>query len=371
MRVVRTGFSLACIALACLALAEVLVRAWAMFNPRFAGIMQMQDPALVKIEPHGQLGYRPRPNAVFPYRNGTAARQNALAFRGPVVARVKAPGTRRVVILGGSSAHGWGVDNDDTIDARLRLLLAERLPGVRVEVINLAFDGYDSYQDYERLRSDGIPLQPDIVVVHSGINDVRNARFQHLIDRDPRTMLWSGELARLREEAVRGGPTLVARAKGHLYVLRLVAHVRQDLRRRRDPTDLMHPGDSAVFTPNLQAADYFERNLERVLGLRDTVSFTTILSVPPSSLHARYAPGDRSVQSYWVNDAATTQMLRDTLATRMARVAAARDRPKRRVLFVVPAVPAEGFQDDCHLTPEGNQAVAAALADSIVPLLGS
>lgn len=369
--VLRRGAGLLMASLLAAAVAEVAVRLVVPLSPRLSPIMHMQDPAQVKIEPHGEQGYRPRPNATFSYRNGAVAHQNALGWRGPLVDVPKPRDVRRVIILGGSSAHGWGVNDDETIDAYLREILENQLPAQRIEVISLAFDGYDSYQDYERLQTDGLRLAPDVVVVHSGINDVRNARFGDLQDRDPRTMLWLGELTRLRNEQVRGGPTLVSRAKHYSYLLRLVAHVRQELRRRKNPADLMHPADGVQFVPNLEAVDYFERNVKRMLALRSQVPFATVLSVPPSSLRSRYAPEDRSAQSYWINDAATTQALRDSLASRMQRIAARADTPAQRVFFLAAEVPAADFLDDCHLAPAGNRAVAAALAAVLIPLLAS
>ena len=74
----------------------------------------------------------------------------------------------------------------------MRDLLRTEYPGIRFDVVNLALDGYDSYQLLERLKSDGLGLSPDLVIVNSGINDVRNARFRFVnnkelydIDNDP------------------------------------------------------------------------------------------------------------------------------------------------------------------------------------------
>ncbi len=358
---------LAAVFLISLLVGEIAVRTATAFSPRLASIMHMQDPRVVKIEPHGEEGYRPRPNVEFRYRNGAVAHENARGFRGPVVATEKPAGTTRIVLLGGSTAHGWGVNDDQTIAAYLGEALAQHDSARHYEVISLAFDGYDSWQDYERLRSDGLPLQPDIVVMHSGINDVRNARFQNLVDRDPRTMLWAGELARLREEAARGGPAPMARAKQMSYLLRLAAHVRQEARRQADPSDLMHPGDRVTLTPNLQAADYFERNARRVVDLATQRGIAVFLSTPPSALSLKYAPDARSVQSYWINDAATTQALRDSLDQRFGRIAAAAA-PTPVVRHLRYELPASGYQDDCHLTPEGNRAVAEAMASAIMAL---
>lgn len=349
--------------------AEVAVRAATAFSPRLATIMHMQDPMSVKIEPHGEDGYRPRPGVEFRYRNGAVAHENALGYRGPSVTPEKPAGTRRIIVLGGSTAHGWGVNDDQTIAAFLGKALTRRDSSRRYEVVSLAFDGYDSWQDYERFRTDGLPLRPDVVVMHSGINDVRNARFPALRDRDPRTMLWSGELARLRQEARQGGPSPWSRAKHLSYTLRLAAHLRQEARRRSDPSDLMHPGDRVTtIQPNFQAVDYFERNARRVVALAAEHGIAVLLSTPPSALRIKYAPDARSAQSYWINDAQTTQALRDSLDHRFARIASEAPASGPGVAHVHFELSPADYLDDCHLTPEGNRAVAEAMADAILAL---
>lgn len=175
---------------AVLVVAETGLRVWGWINPGFAANLRYYDLLGIQIEPMGRDGFRQRPNAAFHYPGGAVITANAQGFRGPVVAVPKPPGTLRVVLVGGSATYGWGVNDDHTIDTYLRQRLANRFPASRVEVVNLAFDGYDSYQISERVRVDGVRFQPDIIIVNAGINDVRNARFPDLRDDpDPRTIL--------------------------------------------------------------------------------------------------------------------------------------------------------------------------------------
>src|SRR5690242_3314109 len=81
------------------------------------------DPFKVKVEPDGLYGYRPRPFSVFPYGvndtdTATALKQaheNAAGYRGPLVAVPKPAGTVRVILLGESTTHGFGVSDSETI----------------------------------------------------------------------------------------------------------------------------------------------------------------------------------------------------------------------------------------------------------------
>ena len=70
--------------------------------------------------------------------------------------------------------------DSQTIDAYMRRAFQERVSDLRVEVVNLAFDGYDSRQDLERLKIDGMRLEPDLIIVNNGINDVRSAQFENV-----------------------------------------------------------------------------------------------------------------------------------------------------------------------------------------------
>jgi lysophospholipase L1-like esterase len=348
-------------------LAEGTLRLAGALIPSLAGEFRGFDPMAILIEPHGEFGYRQRPNRVFKYGNGTAATSNAMGYRGPVVSIPKPPGVFRIILLGGSTSHGWGVNDDQTIDAHMRQQLAVTYPGRRFEVVNLGFDGYDSYQDFERLRSDGLRLQPDLVIVNSGINDVRNAWFTQLRDRDPRTFLWLADIARLRTEARRGGPTLWTRIKHWFYVARVPSFVRTRLYQRRNWSHPTPETQGTRFMPTLEAADYFERNLERIASITAARGIAVLFSTPPSALRLPGTSHDTSGRTYWLTDAPMTQRYRDELDRRMRSVAADLSAHGKRVSYVDHAIDSSMFLDDCHLTDDGNRRVAADFVAGLAP----
>jgi lysophospholipase L1-like esterase len=340
---------------------EISVRVYASFHEHARRVLLHSDPLAVLISAHGELGYRPRPHSVFRYGNGTFATTNSMGYRGPVVRTPKPSGTFRIILLGESTTHGWGVMDDETIDAYLRSLLRERYPDRSVDVINLAFDGYDSRQLVERQRSDGMRLEPDLIIVNAGINDVRNARFKDLADPDPRTLIWEGVLQRLRKEQARGGPTIWTRIKHYSYLARLPTIARQYLTASHTPHEQV--------TPNLEAADIFERNLKRIATLASQANIPVVFSTPPSSLSFRYAANATSTIDYWVVDAATTQHLRDELARRMQRAVANERSGRHQVAYIPHRLSAEMFLDDAHLTSSGNRQMALDFVDAIAPYI--
>src|SRR5262245_266246 len=66
---------------------------------------------------------------------------NIWGYRGPI-ARAKQPGERRVVMLGGSAAFGYGVSWAEAIPAQLQTKIGA---GLRVSVVNLAYNNEGAY----------------------------------------------------------------------------------------------------------------------------------------------------------------------------------------------------------------------------------
>lgn len=345
--------------------AELIVRAYTVVG---GGLGQRlarfnSAPSAMPIELYGQYGFRQKPNETFHYGNGTRASSNDMGYRGPVLSRAKPEGTFRIVLLGGSATHGFGVNDDQTIDAHLRRILPQRYPGARFEVANLAYDGYDSYQVYLRMQSDGVRLSPDLVIVNSGVNDVRNALFADLQYPDRRTLGWAQVLSSMEAEQ-QYGLSLWTVAKRRSYLIRLPSFARQLAFERRQLS-----AQKALVKPSPLAIDYFEKNIRATAALTRQVGAGLILSTPASALSTRYESRETSNRSYWIVDAATTEAYRQSLARRMREVAAELRQGGERVRYVSHDLPPGMFLDDCHLTDAGNRAVAATFADSARPFI--
>jgi hypothetical protein len=98
---------------------------------------------------------------------------NSLGFRGEEVAREKDPDVFRVIVVGGSTAFGYGATNDAaTWSHRLqeKLNTCASMPG-RVEVINAAVIGYGVAQEFLALYTELLDLAPDLVIAFDGYND--------------------------------------------------------------------------------------------------------------------------------------------------------------------------------------------------------
>jgi len=240
-------------------------------------------------------------------------------------------------------------------------MLQERFTDRPIDVVNLAFDAYDAYQVYERLVSDGTPLQPDVIIVNTGINDVRNAKITNLIDRDPRTLIWEGTLSRLRSEDA-GGPSGWTRLKHYSYVLRLPGFIRAQTRRRGAARTARQRA------PNPEAITRFMVNAGRIDSVAAAHGIPVLYSSPPSALKW-FDPRMRYSVSYWLANAGMTKAYRDSMARRLAAFAEDRAAKGAPVMYVTHALDSALFLDDVHLTSAGNYQIALDFAEPIYLLL--
>lgn len=131
-------------------------------------------PQAAKYAPHHYLCYTLQPG----YSKG-GTRHNSLGFRGPEIAIPKPAGRFRIVALGGSTTYTEFVENDaDSFPARLESALRRRMASDRFEVVNAGCPGYNSWESLATLQYRALELEPDLVILYDGVNDV-HARLVH------------------------------------------------------------------------------------------------------------------------------------------------------------------------------------------------
>lgn len=118
--------------------------------------------------PHPYLVYSPTPN----YRKGQTF-HNSLGFRNDEFPLEKPEGVYRIVALGGSSTYDVSIqDNGETFTAQLEKLLNEDYGYPNVQVINAGVPGYNSWEILVNLQFRVLDLDPDLVIIYEGTNDV-------------------------------------------------------------------------------------------------------------------------------------------------------------------------------------------------------
>jgi lysophospholipase L1-like esterase len=97
--------------------------------------------------------------------------QNAQGYRGRNIEVPKPAGVFRIVALGGSTTYGDHIDRwEDAYPAQLEGMLRAR--DHSVEVVNAGVPGYASWEMLIAFEFHILDLQPDLLVVYEGINDL-------------------------------------------------------------------------------------------------------------------------------------------------------------------------------------------------------
>ncbi|MEM7479701.1 MAG: SGNH/GDSL hydrolase family protein [Acidobacteriota bacterium] len=102
-------------------------------------------------------------------------------FRKPPVARAKAPGVRRLVILGDSISAGTAYPYAHTFAGRLQAWFDGGGAEERWEILNFGVDGWGTAQQWMVLEEEALSYQPDAVVLQVlPFNDVCNNNLAQL-----------------------------------------------------------------------------------------------------------------------------------------------------------------------------------------------
>lgn len=92
---------------------------------------------------------------------------NSLGYRGPEFEIKKPDDVFRILMLGDSITFGWGVEDEQTFSYLLLGLLDNKYKGKKLEIINAGYyDGYSVDNYYAYLKSEGLKLDPDLIVLN-------------------------------------------------------------------------------------------------------------------------------------------------------------------------------------------------------------
>jgi lysophospholipase L1-like esterase len=242
------------------------------------------------FEPGQQFVDRIRPDLPYPVRI------NTLGFRGREVAAAKAAGVWRVICVGDSYTFGHHVTDEEAFPAVLDRLLS----GMgHAEAINAGANGFTIVDEARFLRSKGMKLAPDAVVLVFSQNDIADlARPQPMIEA-------MRSHARLKSRPV-VGPVLRGLQRTALFngMQRAAAWMR--VRRLRADAGARR-GDEA---------ELWDRYREALAGVAATAGTTPVLLVawpsaeqaaagivPPSHAELARAAGEANVAFLDLSDA--------------------------------------------------------------------
>lgn len=128
------------------------------------------DQRSLQWSPHHYLDYYPTPN----YRRGRTS-HNSLGYRDREFSVHKPAGTFRIVALGGSTTYTEMVkDNEKTFTHQLENILRDEFNHRDVQVINAGVSGYNSWESLINLEFRVLDLNPDLIIIYHGTNDVHS-----------------------------------------------------------------------------------------------------------------------------------------------------------------------------------------------------
>ena len=119
---------------------------------------------------------------------------NLWGYRGPAVGQ-KQPGEKRIVVLGGSTAWGLGLNVGQGFPGQLQRRFAERSRtegSAPIQILNLAANSEGAYS-FRYTLHDYDYLDYDVVLLYSGYNDLYQQNFYNFRHRSP-VFIWTGYL---------------------------------------------------------------------------------------------------------------------------------------------------------------------------------
>ena len=97
---------------------------------------------------------------------------NSYGFRSPEIPEEKPSDTFRVILVGGSTMYGSGVNDQNTIPALLQKKFNLE-SNKKIEIINAGVSGATSLTETKLIKEKLVKFSPDLILVYDGFNDIK------------------------------------------------------------------------------------------------------------------------------------------------------------------------------------------------------
>ena len=279
---------------------------------------------------------------------------NSYGFRGKEFDITKAPGTFRIVALGGSTTYGIGLEEDGTYPYHLEKVLQERLGTDKVEVINAGLVSATTAESLSRFLLKVVPLDPDMVIFYEGYNDLPPRMFND----------YSGDYYHFRKIPDYKPPFLSRfllyriavsgfKASLHYPNTTLLSHTWKF-------ENLPEEESERIENFNNTSTDTYKRNLSYIIDFARARDITIVLSTfgidddaPDWNDHM---PEELWAKGIGENNAAVTELAEEY------------DLPLIEY-YEYGLRNKDVFLDSIHMTSEGNEKMANFFAGTLVPII--
>jgi lysophospholipase L1-like esterase len=355
-----------------LALAEISLRTleWAGAAPRLFAQLGNAKPPLDTRSGAGM--YYVHPYSSYAMKPGYTKREfekiNNVGFRGDDVIMPKPDNTYRVVAIGGSTTFGVYLPYTMTYPHYLQAELRKRFAGtgINIEVFNAGLSGSTSAESLHRLFTEVLPVDPDMVVIYHGYNDLFPRVFDDFQD----------DYFHFRRANPNNPPgmTRFITYRLALLVLNPVAfHENYDLQNHVWKTQNLPESDSDRLT-NFFTSDEsaYESNLVQMVKVLEANNIQPVLATMAN--HRDGVHWNDFIPSYaWEEGINQNNRAAHRVAEQygVPLVPFAEQGDQLPHINIWRQKPTEGccFSDSIHMTPEGNVIKARIFADTIEPLI--
>ncbi len=274
--------------------------------------------------------------------------QNTLGYRGDEIQVPKPDGVYRIVVLGNSTTYGTFVPYNQTFPYDLQTVLRDDYHHQNLEVVNGGVPGYTSWNTFVSLALRVTELQPDLVIVYEGGNDVLPREVPPDCYSAPSPFLGLDPRRQLRAQPGELSPSALYR-----FIAANLGWT-PDAEQLENGTITSRVGcssaDKAAYDDYLaaNAPTYFERNLRDMIGVADANGIRLMfLSWAYELADPEFTDAQRAAVSQ--HNAITARVAQENGALYLDYAAIA---PTEKRFW----------NDNTHLTAEGNLGQAQAIA---------
>lgn len=334
------------------------------------------DPRVLQINPYIRFEYPRRYAAVTEAEDGLPGLSgrnhfatNNLGFRGEDLIQPKPAGEFRIFLVGGSTFECFYLDDRDEIGRVVQGVLPPAPGGRTAKVYNVGLSGAASDDHIAMISQRLVHLEPDLIVVFAGINDLTRSifGFDYLHYVDPR-------LAQEHPAYKRFAMTFQIVRRIH----RLRTRMTPDARTLQESRPLvsnyagrvgLQRTGAASQTPPRTDEESYARNLRSMAGIARANGFDLVFMTQPTTWNS--AVDERARDWSWMRyrdgvtyDEAHMDAAMARLNGAMIAVAGANGVPVCDLAATLPKS-LDYFYDDCHFNPAGAAEAGKRLAECI------
>jgi len=318
-------------------------------------------PGMYYVHPYSAYAMKPD------YESGDRERINNLGFRGEDISPEKPDGVYRIVAIGGSTTFAVYLPWRKSYPYYLQEILRERLGTDKIEVINAGMTGSTSGESLSRLYHQLLPIDPDMVIVYHGYNDLFPRVFND----------WSDDYFHFRKSNTHNPPGMTSFISWRLMlkVLNPVAfHENYNLTKVVWKVENLPDSDTERMRNFYNSdASAFERNMEYIVKAvadHGAVPVLATFGISPDIVHWNdYIPAFAWEEGIRQNNRAIRAVADRNDVPLVPFAEAVLDKPAKNLWREGQDTDTCCWNDSIHMTGSGNVLKAEIFADTIEPII--